>query len=92
MYCHDCDKSFSVDIDIQADGNHIFKCPHCQHEHCRVVKGSDITKDRWDTRNGNRGAVYYPRTYFDAPSTSSTADLIVADRWASTGSYSISWY
>jgi len=30
MYCHACGKDFSVHMEIQADGNNVFKCPYCQ--------------------------------------------------------------
>lgn len=86
LYCHACDGEFSVDIDMRADGNHVFDCPHCKHEHCRVVKNGDITSERWDTRNGNAGRVFRPTTsattsgtlYYDSSS------VFTADAWAST--------
>lgn len=63
MYCHACGRNFSVDMNMQADGNHVFKCPHCEHEHCRVVTNGEITSERWNQRNGDLYAVYYPRVY-----------------------------
>ncbi len=52
MYCHDCGKEFSVAIDTSLNGNHVFECPHCKHEHCRVVEDGVITAIRWAQRNG----------------------------------------
>ena len=51
MYCHACDKDFLVDTDLGKDGNHIFNCPYCGHEHCRIVRNGEITDARWDSRN-----------------------------------------
>lgn len=83
MYCHACDNDFSVDINMQADGNHVFKCPHCQHEHCRVAKNGEITSERWDRRNGNLGMVYRPIVYSSAY-TSGGYQSFAGDSWASS--------
>ena len=50
MYCHNCSKNFIAQIDFDINGNHIIECPHCMHEHCRVIKDGLATSDRWDTR------------------------------------------
>lgn len=84
MYCHACQKDFSVDMDMQADGNHVFNCPHCRHEHCRVVKNGRITSDRWDQRNGLTGAVFYCSTSASTVVTGTGTNYILADSWAST--------
>ena len=52
--CTDCSKNFIATIDFQLDGNHIILCPHCGHEHCRVVEKGKVTGDRWDSRFSNR--------------------------------------
>ncbi len=92
MYCHGCAKDFSIDIDMQADGNHVFKCPHCQHEHCRVVKDNVVTDERWDRRNGNAGMVYYPKVYNSSPNTSmyvvTGGCTFISDSWASSSTAS----
>lgn len=51
MFCHNCQNDFTVEFDYSLNGNHVVKCPHCGHEHCRVIKNGEITDDRWDTRN-----------------------------------------
>jgi hypothetical protein len=67
--CHNCNGSFEVDIDLTLNGNHVFRCPNCNHEHCRVVKDGVITDIRWDTRNGQTyNVISYSFT------SSSTAD------------------
>ena len=49
--CHNCQKHVQFDLDMELNGNHILRCPNCNHEHCRVVKDGIITDDRWDIRN-----------------------------------------
>lgn len=51
LYCHACDKDFLANINFDIDGQHILKCPHCGHQHCRVIEGGFVTGDRWDSRN-----------------------------------------
>jgi DNA-directed RNA polymerase subunit RPC12/RpoP len=53
MHCHHCDKNFIATLDYSIDGNHVVECPHCNHEHCRVIKNGMITGDRWDSKNIN---------------------------------------
>lgn len=96
IYCHECDKQFEVDLDLSLDGNHVFKCPYCQHEHCRVVKDGKITDIRWDTRNGNT----YNINTFITSGTSSIYDFqsmnsYINDLWrnvAGTNSNTVSSY
>jgi Zn finger protein HypA/HybF involved in hydrogenase expression len=53
IYCHGCGQYFRVDFDTNKKGNHVVKCPTCQHEHCRVIENGRITSTRWDRRNGS---------------------------------------
>jgi hypothetical protein len=62
LYCHACDRNFTADLDYDCNGNHVIFCPHCRHEHCRVIQDGVVTGDRWDSRNGASGAVWYPTT------------------------------
>lgn len=80
LYCHDCGHYVQFNIDTALDGNHVFKCPVCGHEHCRVVKNGEITDIRWDSRNGmthqvSISTVTYSTqsTYAVTSSTSSTS-------------------
>lgn len=50
MYCTYCSKDFIAELDYSIDGNHVVECPHCGHEHCRVIKDGEITGERWDSR------------------------------------------
>lgn len=54
LYCHHCTGNFLALLDYDIDGQHVVECPHCGHEHCRVIKGGLVTDDRWNGRNGNR--------------------------------------
>lgn len=53
LYCHDCGNNFAASFDFSINGNHVVKCPHCEHEHCRVIVDGVVAGDRWDTRNGD---------------------------------------
>lgn len=48
--CTECHKGFIAELDFRIDGNHIIECPHCGHEHCRVIEQGKITADRWSSR------------------------------------------
>lgn len=52
--CHECGKNFIAQLDFNLDGNHIIECPHCRHEHCRVIKNGIVTGERFDSKNGGR--------------------------------------
>ena len=51
LYCHGCGKYVQFNVDLALGSNHVFNCPTCGHEHCRVVVGGRITGIRWDSRN-----------------------------------------
>lgn len=50
MNCTNCSKNFIAELDHSIDGNHIVECPHCGHEHCRVIKDGVISGERWDSK------------------------------------------
>lgn len=58
LECHACGGIVEFTIDFDLDGNHVFTCPNCKHEHCRVVKDGRITGERWDQRNNTYVACY----------------------------------
>ena len=86
MYCHNCSQNFSIDIDMSLNGNHVFRCPHCNHEHCRVVKDGVVTGERWDSRNIN---TYYVNSY--STSCALTSDIYLTDSWLSTSTSTTYW-
>jgi DNA-directed RNA polymerase subunit RPC12/RpoP len=51
ILCTECSVIFIAQLDFSIDGNHIVECPHCGHEHCRVIKDGKVTGDRWSTRD-----------------------------------------
>ena len=51
IHCHECGGYVKFAVDKSKNGNHVFNCPKCQHEHCRVVENGKITSDRWESRN-----------------------------------------
>lgn len=53
LHCHECKKDFVALIDYRLTGNHVIECPHCGHEHCRVIEKGKITEDRWSSRYGS---------------------------------------
>lgn len=83
MYCHGCRKDFTVELDLSLSGNHVINCPHCDHEHCRVVQDGKVTSDRWDRRNGNNGAVFVATTFTSTTSSTATSTFLT-DAWSNT--------
>lgn len=90
LWCHDCQNDFSVDLDYGLDGNHVIYCPHCNHEHCRVIRNGEVTGDRWDSRNrgaytygsgGGSSAVTFGTVYLSATTSSTTTTSTI---WVTT--------
>lgn len=80
--CHNCGKNFVALLDYDVNGNHIIECPHCTHEHCRVIKDGVVTGERWDSRVQR---VDVPArsvwTHQSLPITTSVASHFIRDRW-----------
>jgi DNA-directed RNA polymerase subunit RPC12/RpoP len=53
LYCHECSKNFVALLDYSIDGNHIAECPHCGHEHYRLIQKGKVTDDRWSSGYGS---------------------------------------
>jgi len=51
LYCHDCDNYIRFKPKKGKSGNLIIVCPHCGHQHCRVVENGEVTSDRWEGRS-----------------------------------------
>lgn len=47
--CTSCDKMFIMKVDFAINGNHVLVCPHCGHQHFRVIEDGIVTGDRWDS-------------------------------------------
>lgn len=83
--CHECSKQFVALLDFAVNGNHVVECPHCGHEHCRVIENGRITEDRWSTRYGtDKSKAHRPRRVWKhnvlAAQTSSASEFI-RQRW-----------
>ena len=86
MSCTECSKGFLALLDYTIDGNHIVECPHCGHEHCRVIEGGKITEERWSsrygsdkTRDGHRARRVWKHTVLQMQTTS--ASEFIRQRW-----------
>jgi len=82
MNCTECHKLFVARLNFDLDGAHVVECPHCRHEHCRVIKGGVVTDDRWDSRSQR---IDVPSTEIWAhgsqPIVTSAASAFLRDRW-----------
>lgn len=83
-HCHHCGNNMRIELDLELNGNHVIKCPHCGHEHCRVVRDGKITGVRWASRNGwGTGQVYCANSTIWTGTTGSTASYWTSDTWTS---------
>lgn len=55
--CTECRKGIVALIDYSINGNHVVECPHCGHQHGRVVADGRITDDRWTSFNGTDATI-----------------------------------
>lgn len=81
--CHSCGKIFVAKINFDLDGNHKILCPHCGHEHWRVIKKGVVTGDRWGSHNGPNQVAPTERMWSDRThgiQTSSAAQHI-REKW-----------
>lgn len=82
LSCTECNNTFIAQLDFSIDGNHIVECPHCGHEHCRVIKDGRVTGDRWSTRDQR---VEVERKHIwksdSLPMATTTAGEFIRARW-----------
>jgi len=83
LYCTECGKNFVAQLDLSLDGNHVVECPHCGHEHCRVVKEGKVTDVRWSSRNGQTIKVSSRCVWKSdsQPIVTSTAAAFMREKW-----------
>jgi len=84
--CTECNKQIVALLDYSIDGNHIVECPHCGHEHCRVIEKGKITEDRWSTRYGTdktRDGIKARRVWKSnvLPMQATSASEFIRQRW-----------
>lgn len=99
IHCHSCGSFVQFTIDIGLDGNHLFNCPNCKHEHYRVVRNGKITSERWGQDPSQNGytTVYYATAVtcsIVSSGTSYTSDWASVSSTDSTVSYgsTLSYY
>jgi DNA-directed RNA polymerase subunit RPC12/RpoP len=90
MDCHNCSKQFIALLDYAITGNHVVECPHCGHEHCRVIENGKITEDRWSSRHGSdkdRDGIKARRVWKHTvlPMQTSAASEFIRQRWIDRG-------
>lgn len=83
--CTECGKQVVALLDYAINGNHIVECPHCGHEHCRVIEGGKITEERWSSRYGtDKTRAIIPRKVWKhsvLPAQTTTASEFIRARW-----------
>ena len=94
--CTNCGQNMRIELDVSLNGNHVISCPHCAHEHCRVVENGKVTGVRWATRNQwnfqPQTPVYYSTGYaVGYDSTSSTGSTFTNSLWTSTTAGTGDW-
>lgn len=84
LYCSECGENFIAQLDEEVDGNHVVECPHCGHEHCRVIEKGEVTDARWDSRRQridvNKRCVWKADSQ---PIQTSTAAAFIREKWLS---------
>ena len=90
LECHACGGSFSVDFDTSLNGNHVVRCPKCDHDHCRVIQDGKVTGIRWDRHNGRTYHYTSNMTTYTTSSLITSNDPFLASSWvSSTGNSTI---
>jgi DNA-directed RNA polymerase subunit RPC12/RpoP len=93
MACHDCGKEFTARYP-ERDGAVVILCPHCQHEHCRIIAEGRVTEARWDSRNRRYYSVQSPYLTFSNATTVTGSAIAVTsgtctayswDTWSASG-------
>ena len=49
--CSNCHKLMIFTVNFDLNGDHVVVCPHCGHQHCRIIKDGVVTGDRWSSRS-----------------------------------------
>ena len=87
MHCHNCHKGFVAEIDYDVTGEFKIHCPHCDHQHWRVVKDGVMTDQRWgEGDNGQQRNIcvkVWKHPKFEAKT--STASEFIRNRWLNFG-------
>jgi DNA-directed RNA polymerase subunit RPC12/RpoP len=98
IYCHECERYFTVELDLDLDGNHEIKCPNCGHTHYRVIEKGRVTGERYQSSMG-MAYTYSIQSYsstYTASSDNSSWQSSYGSTQSSNGNsyastYTISW-
>ncbi len=82
LHCHDCGGYFTVDLDMDLNGQHEIVCPNCQHIHYRIVKDGVVTEERY--RSSSWLQTHSAATYNFSATTTSSNNAYCVDLWASS--------
>lgn len=81
MHCHSCSKAFIVELDFTREGNHVIKCPHCDHAHYRAIRQGKITEERWNPGLERVDVTSVWKTEGPVLIPGSTAAQFIRDSW-----------
>ena len=90
IHCHQCNKTFVAELDLDISGNYIVECPHCGHEHCRTIKDGKITEARWDGKNDGTMHRVSGRSVWKSSviqAQTSTVAHFLRERWLNRSDY-----
>ena len=86
LYCHECGNDFTVELDMDLNGNHEIECPHCGHIHYRVIEDGEVTSDRYKSSMGTvQTNTWVTTTSYQSTDSSSSW---TSDSWSSSQSAS----
>jgi len=68
--CTECGGIFRFDLDFDQDGNHMIRCPACDHVHYRVIVDGRITEERFDP-NPSYNTLIAQNYYYQGTSSAS---------------------
>jgi len=81
LYCSECEHYVQFVLDDSLNGNHVIKCPNCEHIHFRVVEDGKITDIRYNPLLSAYSAYYCTYT---SNQLYSTTDNFIGNSWANT--------
>ncbi|MDD5013836.1 MAG: hypothetical protein PHW73_01875 [Atribacterota bacterium] len=95
IYCHGCERYFTVELDFDLNGNHEIKCPNCNHVHYRVIEKGRVTGERYRSSMGSAwtySVVSYSQTYTASSDYSGYSTTTSAGGYGGgTGGYVSTW-
>lgn len=92
LHCHSCSRQFVAELEAGIDGQHVIECPHCGHEHFRVVTDGKITGDRWGQAADNSSSqkIVSARSVWKSnviQAQTSTVAVHIRERWLNRSDY-----